>query len=173
MILLRNVSGSTVKVDDMGLILEAGDQIDIDENFTEKNILESENLEPQISNGNLEVTIEAATNQSWDGIVAYYKRLTESEHERLDTLKHGLSEESFFEATKDSSNRTQYITYYTDATKTTKIREEEITRLPNKRASSIIIRQYDENGNLLKTETQVLNRAGGTGKVESISSGVT
>lgn len=169
MIICRNVSGNTVSINDLGIILEAAEELDLEENFNEKSILDSEDLESQITDGNLEVEIETAINQTWNDIIVYLKRVTKLEHEKLDTLTHVLSEVSFFEATKDVNNRTQYITYYTDETKTTKIREEEIIRLPNKKASSIIIRQYDKNGVLVKTESQILNREGGIGKVESIS----
>lgn len=171
MVILTNVSGSAVSIRDMGLYLEDTESVDIDDLFNSETILASEDIEPALISGDITCEIEGAFGQTWDDIVFYYKRLTEYEHLHLDELVHGLYETSYFEATKDVNNRTQFITYYTDATKTVKIREEEITRGVGNKAASIIIRQYDENGNLKRTETQTLNR-GVTGKVENITSGV-
>lgn len=174
MVLLTNTTGGVVTIDDMGIVLQPGEEVDIELNFDEKQILDSEDLEPAIVSGDIEASITdffVPPPNSHSDVVEYFRRLTEYEHLKLDQLVHGLSEESYFEAAKDVNNRTQFITYYKDAAKTIKIREEEITRQPDKKAASIIIRQYDENGALLRTETQTLNR-NVQGKVESIDSEV-
>lgn len=72
--------------------------------------------------------------------------IDEDAHEVLDTLVHALAEDSYTEVTRDSV--TQLITAivtWTDAGKTLKIREEQITRV-DRRITEIVKIQYNAAG---------------------------
>ena len=70
---------------------------------------------------------------------------SEAAHEAYDTLTHNIAETHYEERTR-VNNRITNITIYTDATKTTKIRElTNIVRVNNKISTYDII-QYDASG---------------------------
>lgn len=157
MILITNVKGSSITVDDLGIYLENNESLDIEDLFTSEEILSSQDLEPALNS--FDITAEINGNSAtWNDIVAYFKRLTEAEHEILDTLTHDLNENLFFESVKDSNGQTQSIVYYTDSSKLLKVREEEITRDLVGRAQIITVSQYDSNGNIIKRDIQTINR---------------
>ena len=164
-IILTNLSNVPISIDDMGIYLEENEYLDLLDQFTDKEIINSSSLEIEYDNLSVKLNNEAIT---YDELIAYFSSLTEYKHENLDTLKHGLSEPAYFETTKNSQQKTYLITYYNNASKTLKIREEEIIRDVNGKTSQIISRQYDINGNVYKTETQQLNRSV-QGTIASIS----
>lgn len=93
------------------------------------------------------------------------------DHEQLDTLVHGIAETCYFERVKTGC-RVQSETWYTDNTKTQKIREKIITRSPvtTGKISQIVWKQYDQGGNLVAgtgTLTETWTRDG-NGKVINI-----
>lgn len=71
--------------------------------------------------------------------------ITEEEHEVLDTITHDLVENSYDEATY-AGNKITNLTTYTDAGKTTKIREEQVSYDIFGRATQAITIQYDSGG---------------------------
>lgn len=149
----------TITVEDMGIELQPNESINI-ENFTDKEIVESRNLKN--SGGIFELDDIPI---SYDKMIKYIKKLSSITHNIEDTHAHNLRDSSFFD-TEKVNGVTSKITYYTDATMTKKIRQEEIVR-DNGAVSEIISRIYDDNEQVVETETQVLNRVGG--RVDSIN----
>lgn len=72
--------------------------------------------------------------------------ITEAEHRDLDQLVHDIAETSFTEYTYISFRRISNITTWTDQSKTTKIRESQITYTGPNRVGKIITIQYDASG---------------------------
>jgi hypothetical protein len=70
--------------------------------------------------------------------------ITEPQHEALDTLAHEIVEDSFDEVTYTGTRITN-VTTWTDVTKTTKVREQQISYTLG-RVSQIIDIQYDAAG---------------------------
>lgn len=83
--------------------------------------------------------------------------LTESQHEALDTLVHGIAEDCHYVPTYDGTYtwRINKKTYWTDATLTTKIREITYTYDPTYiwRISQSVIQQYNAGGTVKTTYT--------------------
>lgn len=77
--------------------------------------------------------------------------LSEGAHRALDQLIHGIAEDSFEEMTY-AGNKVTAIIVWTDAGKTTKIREELFTYTGNQ-ATTIVTKQYDVAGALIVGET--------------------
>jgi len=157
-IILTNISGSSISIDDLGIFLEDNESLDLLENFTSKEILDSEDLSIEYDNNNISFELNTSSI-TYDELREYFEPLTEQKHESLDSLKHNLSEPAYFETTKNLEQKTYLITYYNDNTKTSKIREEEIIRDVDGKTSQIVLRQYDVNGDIYKTEIQTLNRS--------------
>jgi hypothetical protein len=85
--------------------------------------------------------------------------LDEEAHERLDTLVHEIDETSYDEATYSGSDISAY-TVWTSATKTRKVREELYTYDVGHRVSQVVTRQYDADGNVKMTMTEVYTYTG-------------
>jgi hypothetical protein len=95
--------------------------------------------------------------------------ITEGQHENLDTLVHWVNQTSHEEVTRIGDFITK-ITVWNSPAKTTKIREEIVTRagLLN-RISQVVAKQYDRVTGVLKsTMTEIYTRAPG-GMVASIA----
>ena len=77
--------------------------------------------------------------------------MSAGQHRALDQLIHGIAEDSFEEMTY-TGNKVTAIIVWTDAGKTTKIREELFTYTGNQ-ATTIVTKQYDVVGALIVGET--------------------
>lgn len=166
-IIITNISDLTISANDLALRLEPGEEVDIFESYSVDQIKRSSDLKTLSDSSVITINFDSDSITHAEMI----RRLTPlfvSEHQALDTLLHGVSEASYFESQKQNE-QTKYIRTYTDNTKTKLIREEEIIRDINGVVSQIIIRQYDNNGDVVETETQTLNRSV-EGTVGSISS---
>jgi hypothetical protein len=100
-----------------------------------------------------------ATPVTLTDLLASGSGITEPEHEALDTLTHNIAETSYDEIIRTGARVSQIITWDSVA-KTTKIREEQITRtlgLPSQ-ADDI---QYDASGVEDSRVTEVYGRTGG------------
>jgi len=86
--------------------------------------------------------------------------ITPASHEQLDQLVHEIAENSFTEL-EFTGSRVDAIRTYTSAAKTTKIREQEFTYSSGK-VTTIVTRQYDASGTLLKTYTETIAYSGAT-----------
>ena len=84
--------------------------------------------------------------------------LTATEHDALDTLVHRLTENAHLEIVRDGTGSVAASIYWTDATKTVKVREEILTRDGLGRVSQIEERQYDAAGAFKTSLTTVLTR---------------
>jgi hypothetical protein len=91
--------------------------------------------------------------------------LTPASHKVLDQLVHNIAETSYFEVSR-TSGQVSGVTYWTDATKTIKVRETSITRTAGL-VSQVVIKQYDSLGSLAETLTGAITRS--SGQVSSIS----
>ena len=89
-----------------------------------------------------------------------------AQHEALDALVHRIAEDSHLELVRDVSGRLSSTIHWTDATKTTKVREVVVTRDPQNRVSQLQEKQYDDAGVLVATLTTVLTRSA-AGRVTS------
>lgn len=86
--------------------------------------------------------------------------ITEGVHETLDTLVHNIAEDSFEEATYTGIfNRLTNVTIYTDATKTTKVRETSFT-YTGPRITTVTTIQYDGAGVVKNTLTEAITYIG-------------
>lgn len=96
--------------------------------------------------------------------------ITENEHEDLDTLVHNISETSFEEGTYTGPfNRLSNVTIYTDATKTTKVREVNFT-YTGSRVTTVQTIQYDSSGNVKDTLTETIAYTGPfTNRIDTIT----
>ena len=84
--------------------------------------------------------------------------ITESQHLSLDQLVHKIIETNYFEITRDENGDISDTIYYTDDTKSLKIRECNIIRNENNDISQIIIKQYNAVGTLVQTLTGIITR---------------
>ncbi len=93
--------------------------------------------------------------------------ITPGQHRALDQLIHGIAEDSFEEMTY-AGNKVTAIIVWTDAGKTTKIREELFTYTGNQ-ATTIVTKQYDVAGALIvgETMTETLSYTGN--KIDDIT----
>ena len=90
----------------------------------------------------------------------------------MDELVHSISENSFDEIVRDTSNKISSFITWTSAAKILKIREEAISRDSQKRVSSIITKQYDSVGALVEEMTETITR-NTQGSIESVTRSVT
>lgn len=85
--------------------------------------------------------------------------ITPNQHEALDTLVHSLSETAYQELTYAGANLTTAI-YWTDNTKTLKIRESSFTYSMGKVATSVTT-QYNGAGTAVQTLTKTFTYSAG------------
>lgn len=90
----------------------------------------------------------------------------QARHEAIDTLVHRLAEDSHLELVRDLAGRIVATVHWTDATRTTKVREVALSRDAQGRVTQLQEKQYDEAGQLSATLTTILNR-GASGRVAS------
>ena len=109
------------------------------------------------------ISYEAATKKFKPGATG--GGLTPSSHRALDQLVHEVAETSYTEVVETAGKVTAVIVW-TDAGKTTKIREEEYTYTGGQ-VTTIVAKQYDGTGTLVETYTETVTYSGG--KVQSIS----
>lgn len=150
---LTNTGTERIIIADLAMEIGPDETVDLN-NYQVCELLASEDLPLIFSETDTKINGESV---NYPTFVAKLTSLTVEKHEAIATLKHNVSENYFFETTKDASGQTQLITYYEDSTKSAKIREEEVARNAEGSVSQIIIREYDDNV-LVKTETQLLNR---------------
>lgn len=96
------------------------------------------------ASGNMTFLDQANTIKTLTELVAGSGGLTPTTHAALDQLVHELSE-GYYEEYTYSGRRVTNITVWTDATKTTKIREEQYTYSGNRVTQEVRI-QYDGSG---------------------------
>lgn len=77
-------------------------------------------------------------------------------HRDQDQLVHKIAETSFEEITYNSTNRVTNVTVWTDAGKTTKVREQQFTYNNNLLSQAVTI-QYDEGGSAVETLTETFS----------------
>lgn len=159
-IVLENTNNEKIKIDDMGIELQVGESLNLLENYTRDEILQSNDLETIYNNGYINFILDSTT-ATLIQVIKAITGMTTIEHEELDTLKHTLSESSFFQVERNIEEDVERIVYYKDATLTTKIREDEIVRNIDGDVIQMIKRQYNINNNVIVTETQTINRIDG------------
>ena len=114
------------------------------------------------------LTSDSFGNASWKDAYVAGGGLSEVEHERLDQLVHDIAETSYDEVVRGPCRKiTDYI-IWTSAAKTTKIREQIISRDTKARPVSIITRQYNSTGTLVQEETEIIAR-NTSGKIISVT----
>jgi len=91
--------------------------------------------------------------------------MSEAQHRALDTLIHDIAEDSYEEITYSGKDVTN-ITVWTDAGKTLRIREEQISYSQG-RVSQVVTIQYDSGGLIEEQITETLTYT--AGKVTSIA----
>jgi len=92
--------------------------------------------------------------------------LTPEDHEDIDSLVHGLSEDSFTEVIRNSEQKVTEVKVLTGA-EGTNVRQIEITRDPQGKVIQTIEKQFDVAGALIQTLTTDITRDS-SGKVISI-----
>lgn len=161
MIELVNNKLVTIQVKDLGIELQPGERINL-ENIDEKFIINSQDLI------NTQLTFQKdGIDILYDKAIQYIRKLRHPEHITEDTVAHNLRDNYYF-AIEKIGGITSKIVYFKDAEKTQKIREEEIVRSGGL-VSQIILKVYN-NGVVVETEIQNLNRIGG--RVDSIVSNI-
>jgi len=165
-ITFKNTGTTPITIPDLALHIKGGEEIDL-AGFQTRELLASTDLQSIMAVEGVEVDIDGRM-VSHTTMAANLTNISAAEHETLRTLKHNVSQDYFFETVKNASGQTILIAYYTDSSKSLKIREEEILRNDAGSVSEIIIREYDSLGNPVVTERQILNR-GTTGRVENIT----
>ena len=88
------------------------------------------------------------------------------DHPNLSTLVHNLGKNRYVEYIRTNGRVTSVI-YWTDSGKTQKIREENYV-YSGGLINQMILKQYDNLGNLMKTETSTITRTGGLISSENI-----
>jgi len=96
------------------------------------------------ASGNMTFLDQSNTVKTLTDLVSGTGGLTPTTHAVLDQLVHDLSEDYYEEYTR-TGNKVTNITVWTDATKTTKVREEQYTYTGNKVTQEVRI-QYDASG---------------------------
>ena len=92
--------------------------------------------------------------------------ISEAQHELLDSLVHALAEDFYLEVTR-AAGKVSTVIVYTDATKTTKIRELSNIVRTGGRIDSYDVKQYDGTGTLKQTMSYTITRT--AGRVSSIT----
>ena len=158
MVSCKNISSELVIIDDLGLLINQQQTVSLSEMFeSQQYIIDSEDLYQAYLNNKVILYIDNE-EKTFDEVKSYIQSLTERSHESLDTLVHDLHEQLYFESIKENG-ATKAIIYYKDNSKALKVREEEIIRDSlTKRVESIIVRQYDENENVVSTSTEIIHR---------------
>ncbi len=154
---LENIYTDQIIIPDLGLELQIGGIVNMLSNYTRHEILESQDLETIYNEGKIQFTIDNV-NSTLVQVIKALTGMTEYEHENTDTLKHELSELAYFQVERDAEDNVFKIVYYVNSSLSIKIREEEIIRDIEGNVVEIVKRQFDSNGLLYKTESQVLNR---------------
>lgn len=95
-------------------------------------------------------------NTSW-GLISSSTLDFNTEHKNLETLLHNIAENNYEEINRDINNKISSVIHWDSISKLKKIREFLIYRTNNK-VTQIQTKQYDNNGNLLLTLTQNINR---------------
>jgi len=85
--------------------------------------------------------------------------LTPASHRQLDQLVHLVADTTYFEVVR-TGGRVSDVIYWTDNTKTTKVRETNVTRTSGQ-VSQVVMTQYDAAGLAVETLTGTVNRTGG------------
>lgn len=152
MIQIKNNTATEAIINDLGLIVPPAEIFQLDRLYTEEELIESDDLE----NPKLQYFVEGI-QLTYVEFIRRLTRLNMYQHDRLNSLKHNLSENAFFEVEKENDT-VKTITYYTNSLKTNKIREEEIVRQSGL-VYQIIRRQYDSNNNIVETEVETLVRS--------------
>ncbi len=161
MIELVNDKTWMIEVDDLGIELQQGEKIDL-EDITDKLILESGDLATTVAIFHLD-----SVEIDYETVIKYIKKINHFNHvEDEKTHAHNIRETSFFD-TEKIGGMTSKITYYKDVTKLEKVREEEIIRNIVTNAVEQIKSTIFKDGVIEEIETQTLNRVGG--RVDSIS----
>jgi len=158
MIELINNKTITIQVKDLGIELQPNERINL-ENIDEKFIINSQDLintQLIFQKDNIDI--------SYNKAIQHIRKLRHPEHIAEDTIAHNLRDNYYFTVEK-INGITSKIIYFKDAAKTQKIREEEIVRNGGL-VSQIILKVYDDNGVIVETEIQDLNRI--DGRVDSI-----
>lgn len=124
-----------------------------------------------IEGANIALTItDDAVDDEIDIVIESTASLDEDAHEVLDTLTHDIVEDSYEEVSRDPSLLIETVTTWTDNTKTTKIREELITRNAQRLITQIVRIQYDGLGVEKYRLTETISRTGTLRpRVESIT----
>lgn len=149
----------SVVINDLGLELELNQEVNLLECFSPQEIILSQDLEPLYNNSLISFMLDNE-DATLVQIIQSLTGLSEYKHGKLNTLKHELSEQSFFQVERDINDDVKKIVYYKDNTLAVKIREDEIVRDNDGDVVQMIKRQY-ENGVILQTETQIINRLDG------------
>lgn len=160
-------TNTQVEIRDLGIILNAGETINLLDNFYKEDLLQSLDLESAI-NGEVDISIDGET-VDYGEFIEKLSSFTKHEHNTLNKIQHNIYKDNYFMVTKQDGN-TKYITYYTDDSMTNKIQEDEIVRDENGKVSQIISRKF-ENDSMTQEMKQSLNR-NGNGKVESITTNI-
>ena len=161
---LVNETTNIITVNDMGIELGNGESLDI-EMFTDKEIIESVDLSSTL------LTIEMdGIAITYDVLIEYIKKLNKYTHLEVDTHAHNIVDDAVFE-TEKVNGKTSKITYYKDAAKTKKLREESIIRNINGAVIQIISEVYGDDDLVEETETQTLTR-GSSGTVIGIETDI-
>lgn len=155
-----NETTVTTSINDLGIELQPGERINL-LNIEDKYILESVDL----PNSGVSYFVDGVV-KTYETVRRYIQKLNEYDHIHVDTHAHNIRDDSFFD-TEKINGKTVRITYYRDAAKTQKIREEQILRIDGV-VDRIISTIYDDEENIIEIETQTLNRDV-DGKVESIT----
>ena len=158
MIELVNDKTWIVKVQDLGIELQPNESMNL-ENISERDLLDSEDLTTQTGTLKIDSVIT-----DYDTVIKYIKKLNHYEHLQVKTHAHNIRGTSFFD-TEKVDGMTSKITYYTDGTKTNKVREEEIIRDINGGVYKIESKVYNNNV-VEEKEIQTFDRV--DGKVDSI-----
>jgi len=160
MLELVNETSNTITINDLGIELETGESLDI-EMFTDKQIINSIDLESTL----LTIKLDGV-NITYKVLIRYIKKLNDFTHRQVDAHAHNVADDSIFD-TEKIAGKTSKITYFKDAAKTRILREESIIRNINGAVVEIVSEIYDDDDELIETETQTLTR-GIDGTVEGI-----
>lgn len=156
-IVLTNISASSIVINDLGMYLNPGEDLDLLVNYTDEVILDSINLESIMDLGDVEVKVN-------NNIVDYkrlrviIKKLSQLTHEVLATLVHVTSDPSFTLIFRDILNRVEHLEYFTDGSMSIKTREDVLVRLPNGKVDYILMTQFDEDEEIRLVAKQVVSR---------------
>jgi hypothetical protein len=149
-----------VRVNDLGIELQPSEIIDITQ-LPSDYVVDSVDL--KTTDG---IFREDGFQLTYAEAIRRIKKITSFEHVVDEkTHAHNIRDNYFFD-TEKIGEKTSKITYYVDATKTEKVREEEIVRDADGKVSQVVSVIY-KNGVEIERETQTLNRGGET--VDSIS----